>query len=377
MKQVIVLESKGLFGGAFESVSLLIRNIGHKVDLIVPKSSSEDYVSKRMLKSTYGGNVENVYEFYLPYSVENTIACEAYDAYNMKRSYRLFQAHKKELYVFLDKKHYDHIHLNGMGLYPVLNRKFPMTLHMRQVFNGGRYEKEKRMFFLRQSRAVIYIDQAAYKPFQKMRKDHLILFDPVDQTGINSISEPDILNKYHIDKNCTIFTMAGTISEGKGVGFVIQAYQDYCKVNTFPSKLLIAGDGVAAYRKKCREIADNNPDILFLGRLSRQEMQEIYKISDYILRGESEPVIGMTVWEALYSGDGLVIQGDDNIRQEIIKGMGACNNNIFTYEPRNAESLVKALLKAEGKKSAHTGESSAKKHADTFNRFIEEVIKIK
>ena len=51
MKQVIVLESRGLIGGAFESTSLLIKNIGHKVDLVIPKGGA-DYISKRVLKNT-------------------------------------------------------------------------------------------------------------------------------------------------------------------------------------------------------------------------------------------------------------------------------------------------------------------------------------
>ena len=56
MKQIIVLESRGQIGGACESIKLLLREIGHKVDLMIPKDE-EAYLSKRDVKKFYGGYI--------------------------------------------------------------------------------------------------------------------------------------------------------------------------------------------------------------------------------------------------------------------------------------------------------------------------------
>lgn len=273
----------------------------------------------------------------------------------------------------MEEMQYDWIHLNGLGLYPVLKRRYPMTLHMRQIFNGGRLEKMKRLHYLNQSRAIVYIDEASFEPFREMNKKHLVIANPVDQTGVNAISKEDVQRKYQIDDLNTIFIIAGTVSEGKGVGFVIDAFQDFCKFRSHPCKLLIAGQGTPEYKKHCSRLAGNNPDIYFLGQLTRQEMLEIYKISDYMIRAEQEAGIGRTVWEALYSGVGLVIQGGKEIMKEISKEAGGCEN-VFVYEPRNKESLIQAFLSVQGKKTENQGRSNARKYAKKINDFIEEVM---
>lgn len=372
MKRVIILESRGMIGGACESIRLFIQNMGCKTDLIIPKGEL-DFISKRMLRNYYGENIENIYEFFLPYSVEHTGGCEVYDVNDMKRRWRNFQVHRKELYGFLDEMRYDWIHLNGLGLYPILNRRYPMTIHVRQVFNGGRLEKMKRLYFLNQSRALICIDKSSFEPFREMNKRYLVIANPVDQTGINAISKEDVRKKYQIDDSVTVFVMAGTVSEGKGVGFVIDAFQDFCKVRSYPCKLLIAGQGMPEYKKQCSRLAGDNPDIHFLGQLSRQEMRELYRMSNYMIRADQEVGIGRTAWEALYSGIGLIIQGGEEILEEISKETGGYKN-VFVYKPRNKESLVQAFLDSQGKKTENQGKSNAGKYAKIINDFIEEIM---
>ena len=371
MKQVIVLESRGMVGGACESIRLFIRNMDCRTDLIIPKGEA-DYISKRVLKGYYGSNVEHIYEFYLPYSVEHTVACEVYDADDMKRRRRIFQAHRKELERFFDEKDYDWIHLNGLGLYPVLNRKYPMTLHVRQVFNGGRLEKIRRLYYLNKSRALIYIDNAAFSPFQEMKKKHLIIANPVDQTGVNCVSRQEAMEKYGVDDACTVFTMAGTVSEGKGVGFVIEAFLDFCKKKSSPCRLLIAGTGEPGYKKLCSKLAGAHADIRFLGQLSREEMSGLYRATDYMVRAEQKAVTGRTVWEALYCGVGLVIQGGQSVREEIAKEMGGCEN-VYVYKPRDKESLTQVFFDLQGKKTNGRGRSNAREYAKALSGFVKEI----
>lgn len=377
MKQIIVLESRGQIGGACESIKLLLREIGHKVDLMIPKDE-EAYLSKRDVKKFYGGYIENVYEFYLPYSVQNTVACEVYSSEDMKRKYRMFLQNKKEIYDFFERERYDNIHLNGIGLYPMLTKRFPMTLHMRQVFNGGMYQKLKRMHYLKKSQAIIYIDESTKKPFLSLKNRNIVLANPVDQTGVNEIDAQSYRKKYGIRQDDIVFCIQGTICEGKGTKFVIDTFNEMALNTNSHYILLVVGDGKGDYVKCCRELAKNNKNIIFTGRLPSKDMFSIYSISDWIIIADDVEGIGRGGWEALYSGCGLLIQGTERVYGEIgadAVGAQALNNNtVRVYKIRDQQSLIKEIMKIFNNKIIRKiGKSNIKQYAMCFNKFLFEM----
>ena len=369
MKQAIILESKGLAGGACESVRLLIQNLGHKTDLIVPALNA-DYNTKRMLKSFYGDNVGSVYEFNLPYSVEYTEGIENYDIEIIKMQYYLLKKKKKDLYSFLEKQKYDHIHLNGFGLYPVLNKKFPMTLHVRQDFCGNLLHKWKVSKYLKQAKALIFIDTATQFPFIGMNINNIVLPNPVDQTKVNSIRTDDVYNDMGIDKKDIVFTVAGNLSELKGQEFLINVFNSF---NKYPYKLLIAGDGEEECRKKYTYLAKDNKNILFLGQINREQMYKVYSITDYVIRAEAFFGVGRTALEGLYSGCGLVIQGSQKELKQVIGNEFI--NNSYSYVPRNKASLIDVLTKINGKKILNKNAvSTACEYGKEFNSYINKIL---
>lgn len=371
MKQVIILESRGMIGGACESIRLLIQNIGHLVDLIVPKGE-EDHISKRMIKQFYGENVNRIFEFYLPLNLENTNGSEIFDINSMKRNFRLFKKNKRELYDFLKKENYDHIHLNGLGLYPVLTRKFPMTIHIRQVFEGNLVQKLMIESYLLRAKAVIYIDSSTKEPFKSLKINNLLISNPIDQTMVNKFDREEVMEYYGFQKDELIFTIAGTIAEHKGHEFLIHAFHEFYE---YPYKLLIAGTGDEETKRKYSELSKDNPNIIYLGQISRDEMFKIYSITDYIIRAETFFTIGRTVYEGLYSGSGLIIQGSDRDLLNI-KDYNRFKNRIYSYTPRDVTEFKSILhMLKEKKMFDRNAISNAENYGRIFNKYIEKILK--
>ncbi len=371
MKQVIILESRGMIGGACESIRLLIQNIGHLVDLIVPKGE-EDYISKRMIKQFYGKNVNRIFEFYLPLNLQNTNGSEIFDIDLIERNFRLFKKNRKELYDFLKKENYAHIHLNGLGLYPVLTRKFPMTIHIRQVFEGNILQKLMIERYLLRAKAVIYIDSSTKEAIKGLKTNNLTISNPIDQTMVNKFDREKVMEDYGFQKHELIFTIAGTIAEHKGHEFLIHAFHDFYE---YPYKLLIAGTGDEETKRKYSELSKDNPNIIYLGQISRDEMFKIYSITDYIIRAETFFTIGRTVYEGLYSGSGLIIQGTDRDLLNI-KEYNKFKSRIYSYTPRDITEFKSVLHMLKGKKVLERNAiSSAKNYGRIFNKYIEKILK--
>lgn len=371
MRQVIILHSRDLKGGACESVKLLIENIGHPVDLIVPKGDS-DYITMREIKRFYGKNVNEVFEFFLPYNYEQIEGSEHFDLGKIRLRSRLFQSHKKELYRFFCEKKYEHIHLNSFGLYTMLNKHFPMTLHIRENVKGDLLQLLGIYQYLKQAKGLVFIDDVTKEPFKRLKVPNIVLANPVNQTMIEELSANEILEFFGFEKDTVIFTIAGAISEIKGQEFLIRTFN---KFHEYPWKLLIVGDGVVKDIKKCTHLAEGNPDIVFLGQLNKKRMLEVYRITDYIVRAEAFFAIGRTVYEGLYSGANLIIQGSEKDTHRI-DNYERYKDRIFSYLPRDEQSFLNVLHQINGEKvKVHHGETNVRKYSELFNQWVNNVVK--
>ena len=64
---------------------------------------------------------------------------------------------------------------------------------------------------------------------------------------------------------------------------------------------------------------------------------------------KSSFALGVRFYEGLYSGNDVIIPGNEQ-DIERLPNIEKCKENIYFYEPRNVESFVEALKKAEKKK---------------------------
>ena len=86
----------------------------------------------------------------------------------------------------LAEKQYDFIHLNSYVLYPLLTKKYPMYIHIRELCNAAAFPKRMIQRKIRESRGIIYIDYPT-KEALGVGKHSMVLNNPFDQTNVPTV----------------------------------------------------------------------------------------------------------------------------------------------------------------------------------------------
>ena len=90
-----------------------------------------------------------------------------------------------------------------------------------------------------------------------------------------------------IRRQLTIFAMIGTLNDEKGVPFAIEAFRS---VKSPDARLLLVGYKPPGMQARLEQLAAGDPRIVFWGE--EREIEQIYTLADYNLRGESYPCVG-------------------------------------------------------------------------------------
>ncbi|MCH5172393.1 MAG: glycosyltransferase family 4 protein [Erysipelotrichales bacterium] len=147
------------------------------------------------------------------------------------------------------------------------------------------------------------------------------------------VSEPNLIKeKFNLEKNKYILYLARIVSE-KGLHYLIEAYK---KINT-DCKLVIAGNPnhARAYYDEMVKLADGNKNIIFVGFVQGQMLEELYSNTLlYVLPSEIEGM-AMTLLEAFgHSCFCLVSDIPENHLDDM---------NCIYFENKNVESLKQKL----------------------------------
>ncbi len=354
-KKLFITHNTVTVGGANHSLKNLINGLDEKVDLMAPR---DVWVSSRVLKNYFGPNIQKVYRFDLPFRTSYLSAVDhCLDWCEREINYR---KNKKAIMDLLAEKQYDFIHLNSYVLYPLLTKKYPMYIHIRELCNAAAFEKFLIQRKMRKSHGIIYIDFPT-KEALGVGKNSMVLNNPFDQTNVLTVDLQQARKRYQIREGETVFAfIAATDNSEKGMEFVADAF---CKAACKNAKLLIVGP------QKVAAFAGKN-DIFFTGRVLK--MDEIYAVSDYVLRGDSQFCIGRTVYEGLYSGCGVMIPGCAKTDAKKVFEYETFKERIFFYRPRNQENLTDLFReRAEKKKEAVIGLSNIAEYMKKLQDFIQ------
>lgn len=311
--------------GASRSLQTLLKNINVEYDLVIQKKlRSSNNIDD--IKTFFGGNASNIYEFYLPFE-------ECFIGRNKNKKFVnkifdyvksiFYKLNKHKIYRLIDKNNYTAIHLNSIVLYPLIDNKSPFFIHIRELFDG--VTKNNLMQFLQKAEGIIFIDNEVAKPFiENITEKSLILNNPFDMRN---------MQKYPLnsDKNLTIFSIIGAITEEKGVDFIIKVFLSTSNLNY---RLYVVGNGSSEFVEKCKNFAKNDNRIIFYGE--EKEIEKIYAISNCIIRGEDIPRVGRTIYEGLYAGCSVLIPYSEDMIK--IDDYEKFKDKIIFYSPRNITS---------------------------------------
>lgn len=354
VRKLFITHNIGMVGGANKSLRGLIRNLDEKVDLIAPIDHT---VSNQQLKEFFGENINKVYRFYLP----SRSSIEGYDntLSNWCYTEMRYLQDKNKIYELIEKNKYDFVHLNSYILYPLLNRKYPMYIHVREIYNGN---VASRLFvnrYFQRAKGVIYIDYAVKEALAIRCKKSMILNNPFNQRAVLDVELERTYKKYNISGETVFAFVTDQKVPVKGLDFIADGF---IKSNCNNAKLLIVGmTAVAKY--------NSHKNISFVGKTNH--MEEIYAITDYVLRGEPFFAIGRTVYEGLFSGCNVIVPGDKSKNLEKMFCYKKFKKQINMYSPRNTKEFVDIIKqKSQIKKEKRMGLSNEQQYIKKFKGFI-------
>ncbi len=360
VEKLFIIHTVDMTGGGSKSIRELVRNLSENVDLLV---EADNGVNNGSLKAFYGENVRKIYRFHLPFrrSVHGLRKTENF-AKKWATKEKNYLRDRRKVYDLIRKNKYRFIHLNSYVLYPLLTSRFPMYIHIREVFEGSFLTRKIVAGKLRQARGIIYIDHVTKEALglEMGDKKELVLNNPFNQSAVLDVDRDNVKSRLHLQNDKTIFSFVlARPGKEKGLDYVVNEFIRSCCKN---SELLIVGI------KAPNEYSDI-ANVRFLGRI--EKMEEIYAISDFVVRGDDMFAIGRTVYEALYSGCVVIIPGIESRDKEKVFEYDKFLHQIMFYEPRGKNALAKRMKQVDGmKKERCLGLSNEKAYVKRFYQFI-------
>lgn len=327
-------------------------------------------------KEYFQGKVKKIYRFFLPidfcYEGSPERLVDLIYAFLKNILFHLFKWQINRL-CFQEK--YDFIYLNSVALNSLINKKYNYLLHVREILYCS---NRKTLSRIRQCKGLIFIDPKTQQVFSDKNLigedcKVLNLNNPVDMTPLKEINIEefqDFLKNYKLIKyyynNYKIFSCIGTIIPVKGVDFIINSFLEAKLENSI--LLVVGNESDKKYSQKCRKLSLGQEIVCFLGEIN--DINKIYYLSDFILRGDPDFRIGRTIFEGLYSGCGIILPGS----QEDIDGyqeFSPFKEKIYPYKPRDINDMVR-VLKICNNINVWPKEykSNAKEYAKKMNEFI-------
>lgn len=367
MKALFILHEGIFIYGANRSMAGLLQNIDYDYDLMICKSFTKK-VDELKLRKMFGKHLKNIYVVWMPrYRCQDYARVSLFSELSHVVNNIMACLEKKKRQRIIRNGHYHYVHLNSLVLFPIIDNNARYIIHAREVINPNYRGLPKLVHALERAAGIIYIDEATRIPIEKIIKNRkkIVLNNPFDMTGIAKVDYQSSLKKYGLSEENTIFAMLGQVLDYKGSKFVIRSFLETANEN---SRLLIVGNHKHAYGQECVEMAKHDKRVLFCGEL--QDTGSIYRISDYILRGDLQFCVGRTIYEGLFSGSSAIIPGCQDDLSKMAESE-KFKDKIHFYEPGNLQALAETIEKcALQKQHDRKFESNIEDYIKEYKKFI-------
>lgn len=374
MRALFIIHSQNTIYGAGRSIANLIRNIdvNMEIDLIFPLQIKKDNrITLEKIKKYFGENVKNVWFLPQPFRLsvlQDTFGLIAHLKNIIKEIlYLCVRPYYK--YIFC-KGNYDFIHLNSVTLFPMLDNRWPMFLHVRESIRKPihfwNHNLAKKM---NEARGVLFINPASESLAPPCMNPHIMLINPFDQTKVGKVNLQSARIRFSLSGDETVYAVIGTILYDKGVDFVIRAFQ---KAKLKNAVLLIVGKntGNDSYIQRVLRLAKNDSHIRFTGEI--EDIEQVYRVIDYVVRGDTTAGLGRTVYEALYSGCGI-INPMDSVTYDVPQITFDMKSRVHFYTLRDENALIKVFQETQYIRFENRAYySNVQKYVQKFLKFVQE-----
>jgi glycosyltransferase involved in cell wall biosynthesis len=336
----------------------LIRHLpDHTCDMLVP--ARESTMDDAAIRAYFGPNLGTLTRFWLPFELCYKGRPSRVRVGHLWAAYAVMWRLSRDKFFKLARG-YDLIHLNSIVLHPVVREDLPCIVHVREIVDRDLPAVTRA---LQRARGVIYIDEAARAPFRHVRPAHeIVLNNPVDMTGVDKPPADASIRLGGPLERLTIFAIIGALIPEKGVDRVVRAFR---AVRDPDARLLVVGEG--DQEPALRALARGDDRIVLWGQTS--DVDAIFALADYVLRGEAYPCVGRTIYEALYAGCGVVIPGGE--RDNTLFEYDRFATRVRFYPPADEAALQRCFESLVGHKLTNKhGESNAAAYAAEFESFV-------
>lgn len=370
MKALFVLHEGIFIYGANRSIAGVLQNLEYDYDLLVCKSFTRK-VDEAELRRLLGKHLQNIYMVWMP-----RYRCQYYDrvsffsecSHIVNNAIAFFCKGKRKRVI--REGNYDYVHLNSLVLFPLIDDTARYVIHAREIIDPQYRRLGQFVKALERAAGVIYIDEATRIPIEAVMRNNrtMVLNNPFDMTWVAKADYEESLKKCGVTHKHTIFAMLGQVVDKKGSQFVIRSFMRHDNPD---SRLLIVGNNEHAYGHKCRKTAESDGRVIFCGEMKNTE--SIYRVSDYIIRGESQFCIGRTIYEGLFAGAGVIIPGHKTDLAKMQSGE-ELREKIHFYEPGSEEALAEVIQQCSCVKQKNREfRSNIGNYMKQYNRFIHEM----
>lgn len=326
-RALFVTHDTGYYGAARSLHALLSRRPADATELLVSRSLTHRN-DLGAIAARFGMDAAAVWEAFLPFD-----RCfMGKPAPTMRSRVRdgLFRLSRHALLQNIERRRFDYVHLNSLVLHPLVDKRVPFIVHVREIYDGSRPQVFDS---LARATGVIFIDEATRDPFRSLAVPHVVLNNPFDIGDVDTAAV-DRLRARHRLGNKTVFAMVGSVNENKGSAFVIDCFR---RAGRSDAALVIVGEGEPAYEARCREIAGGLDNVAFHG--FDRDIAALYGASDYVIRAEAYACVGRTIYEGLYAGCSVIVPGaiDDSSR---MFDFARFRDRVHFYPPRDTHALA-------------------------------------
>lgn len=348
--------------GASRSLRELVAGYdGVTADVVVPRFTNAPTDS--WIREFMGPRVRKIVRFWLPWSpvyLGHPKLWQAPRGYLYPLGWR---AEQRRFARFVEREGYDAVHLNSLVLHPMLTNDLPFIFHVRDILS----EQHERVWSdAEHARGTIFIDEATRKPFEpRLPSTHIVLNNPIDMTAVGKPPRDATARLGGDPAELDIFAVVSNFTEERGLPFLVESFR---QVRSPKARLLLVGQAhQPAMQARLERLAGDDLRIIFWGEVS--DVAQIYTLADYVLRGEAYACVGRTIYEALFSGCGVVIPGERATHN--LFEYDRFSDRIHFYAPRDRESFTAVLDSLAGKKQlAKRGESNVQQYVAAFDRFV-------
>ena len=235
---------------------------------------------------------------------------------------------------FLIQHGITHIYLNSIVLWPlllVLPKSMNKTIHIRETFDTSLESRLAKWCIRKYADKIIAISSLTANPFD----ESIIIENPVDMYAARQLrsSRDELKEKMGIAKDTVVISMFSPIGLQKGYDFlesVMHKMSEDKKV-VFLSVGNIDSDSVILYNQLLQY-----PNFKHISE--QENLDELYAITDVVIRCEDYFPIGRTVIEGIYAGCFVLLpyRKGDLFSEDITPQM-------YLYVARSIESCTYAI----------------------------------